>query len=272
MKIVLSYRRADSAGFAGRIFDRLVLHFGPESVFMDIDNIPFGIDFRKHISQELASSDVVLVIIGRHWLGEEGRRRLEGENDLVRIEVETALKREIPVIPVLVDGATMPEPEMLPESLSSLAFRNAAQIDSGRDFHVQVDRLIRSIDRLVPRPKDDAHRAERAAPRPIEDIRQQDLVRRSVNSDLPPATETNPTARRRSALGWFSRPSLTWAIVIAACGLTLCLYVYSRISLVAEAETTAELLATLAPTERVHLRRRIPAPPPPPPPPPPQDR
>jgi quercetin dioxygenase-like cupin family protein/flagellar biosynthesis GTPase FlhF len=152
LKIILSYRRSDSAGIAGRIFDRFVGHFGSESVFMDIDNIPFGIDFREHIKAELGNSNVVLVIIGLRWLNDGGARRIDNENDLVRIEIETALGRGIPVIPILVDGATMPLLEELPNSLRDLVFRNAAPVDPGRDFHVHIDRLIRSIDRLVQRP------------------------------------------------------------------------------------------------------------------------
>jgi hypothetical protein len=114
MKIMLSYRRADSAAIAGRIFDRFVRHFGADGVFMDIDNIPFGIDFRERIKAELGSSDVIVVIMGLRWLSDGGLRRIDNENDLVRIEVETALHRRIPVIPVLVDGATMPPPKSCP--------------------------------------------------------------------------------------------------------------------------------------------------------------
>src|SRR5437588_8885827 len=109
--IVLSYRRADTPGIAGRIFDRLKAHYGPDGVFMDIDNIPFGIDFREHIKEALQQSDILVVVIGPRWMGvsEARETRINDETDFVRIEVETALQRPIPVIPVLVERAIMPK-------------------------------------------------------------------------------------------------------------------------------------------------------------------
>lgn len=150
-RIALSYRRADSAAIAGRIFDRLTQHYGANSIFMDIDSIPFGMDFRSHIRKTLLDTDIVVVIVGRAWRGlrPDGSARIEQESDVVRIEVETALQRGVPVIPVLVDGATMPTSSELPPSLLDFSFRNAAEVDAGRDFHPHVDRLIRSMDRLL---------------------------------------------------------------------------------------------------------------------------
>src|SRR5579871_1082830 len=109
-KIVVSYRRADTGPVAGRIFDRLGTQFGYDSVFMDIDNIPFGVDFREHIQEVLSKSDVLVVIIGPRWLGtaEGGMTRMSEETDPVRIEVEAAMAKRIPIIPILVDHATMP--------------------------------------------------------------------------------------------------------------------------------------------------------------------
>ena len=151
--ILISYRRSDSKGISGRIFDKLSEHFGADSVFMDVDNIPFGIDFREHIADILARSDILLAIVGPDWPGrrEDGTRRIDDEADLVRVEVESALQRGIPVIPVLVDRAPMPPVSDLPESLRSFAFRNAAEIDTGRDFHAHMDRLIRSMEQLIGR-------------------------------------------------------------------------------------------------------------------------
>jgi TIR domain len=150
-KITISYRRADCGHIAGRIWDKLVQHFGRNSVFMDIDSVTFGVDYRDHINTELASTDVLLAIIGPAWRGsaEDGRVRIEDESDLVRIEVETALRRGIPVVPVLIDGAPIPKSDQLPESLRSLAFRNAAPVDSGVNFHNDTERLIRSIDQYL---------------------------------------------------------------------------------------------------------------------------
>jgi hypothetical protein len=145
-KIVLSYRRSDAQEIAGRIHDRLAAHYGREAVFMDINTIPFGMEFRKHILDVLAETDLLLAIIGPQWAGEGERRRIDEQNDYVRLEIETALQRNILVIPVLVSRATMPSPNDLPESLANLASRNAITIDSGGDFHSQMGRLISSMD------------------------------------------------------------------------------------------------------------------------------
>jgi TIR domain len=135
-KIFLSYRRQDSAGVAGRISDRLRAHFGEDSLFMDIDSIPFGEDFREHIDSAVAQCKLVLALIGSKWAGDaDGRRRIDDPRDIVRIEIESALKRGIPVIPILIDRAKMPSEAELPPSLAGLAFRHAADVDQGRDFH-----------------------------------------------------------------------------------------------------------------------------------------
>lgn len=150
LKIVVSYRRTDSA-MAGRIFDRLALHFGKANLFLDIDNIPFGVDFRKHIEQELATCDLVVAIIGPEWLGPRagGESRIMNETDPVRVELETALRRDLTIIPVLLDRAPMPLPDQLPEGLKDLAYRNALEVDAGRDFNVHVERLIRAVEQTL---------------------------------------------------------------------------------------------------------------------------
>lgn len=148
-KIFISYRRSDSDAIAGRIRDRLALQFGEDSVFMDIDNIPPGVDFRTHIRSALAQADAAVVVIGTEWLGLEngGHRRIDNPDDPVRTELEAALTRNMPVIPVLVRGARMPSQSDLPASLGELSFRNAADVDSGKDFHLHMERVIRSLER-----------------------------------------------------------------------------------------------------------------------------
>jgi hypothetical protein len=164
-KVVISYRRSDSDAVAGRIRDRLAGHFGDDCVFMDIDNIPIGSDFREHIRGELFGCDVVIVLVGLQWLGPGNRERMRihDASDPVRIELETALQEYIPIVPVLVNGARMPAPSELPESLQDFAFRNAAQIDTGRDFHPHVDRLIRSLERIVGASKPQQGRVSTSA-------------------------------------------------------------------------------------------------------------
>ena len=146
-KIFISYRRQDSAGVAGRIYDRLCAHFGKGAVFMDIDNIPFGVDFREHIDAAVGQCDVVLAVIGPRWVGKAFiRRRIDEPKDFVRVELESALRRNLPVIPILIDNAGMPGEADLPPSLTRLSFRTAIEVDHGRDFHLHIDRLIRGID------------------------------------------------------------------------------------------------------------------------------
>jgi adenylate cyclase len=148
MKIVFSYRRADSEAMAGRIRDRLAGHYGNDAVFMDIDSIPFGTDFRRHFQEALAQSDVLIAIIGPRWLDADGSgdARINDETDPVRIEIETALQRGITIMPLLIGGSRMPDPAQLPDSLKKFAFINAAPIDTGRDFHHHIERLIRALD------------------------------------------------------------------------------------------------------------------------------
>ena len=150
-KITVSYRRNDSAAITGRIVDRLVAHYGADSVFRDIDNIPPGIDYRKYISGALASTDILLAIVGPQWAGKtlDGNTRIQQESDLVRIEVETALRKDIPVVPILVGNATMPQPSDLPVGLHDFAYRNAVKVDALEDFDDHVARLIRNLDRLL---------------------------------------------------------------------------------------------------------------------------
>jgi TIR domain len=145
-KIFLSYRRQDSAGVAGRIYNRLRAHFGDDSIFMGIDSIPFGLDFREHLSSAIDQCSILLAVIGPRWTGEAGAaRRIDDPRDFVRIEVESALERNLPVVPILIDRAPMPAETDLPPSLARLPYRNALELDQGRDFHPHVDRLIEGI-------------------------------------------------------------------------------------------------------------------------------
>jgi uncharacterized protein YecT (DUF1311 family) len=148
-KIAISYRRSDSQDITGRIFDRLAQHFGKETVFRDIDSMEPGVDFRDQISKALTTSDVLLAIVGPKWLGlgEGTRHRIENEDDPVRVEVETALTRKIPIVPVLVGGMMMPEAIHLPPSLRDFAYRQAVTVDGGRDFNHHMDGLIRALDK-----------------------------------------------------------------------------------------------------------------------------
>jgi hypothetical protein len=150
-KITISYRRDDSMDITGRIFDRLTSRYGRETVFRDIDSIPPGLDFREHIQASIEDSDVLMVVVGPRWMGgsRHGRPRIHAETDYVRIEVEAALNRHIPVLPLLVGGADMPQPSQLPENIREFAYRNAVQIDSGRDFDHHMNGLTRATDKIL---------------------------------------------------------------------------------------------------------------------------
>ena len=144
-KILISYRREDSADVTGRIFDRLIQQFGREAIFKDVDSIPLGVDFRTYLDEQVAKCEVFLAVIGRDWmkiLGSTGKTRLDDPRDLVRIEIESALKRQIPVIPVLVSGATIPPAMRLPPSIQDLSYRNGIPVRADPDFHRDMDRLI----------------------------------------------------------------------------------------------------------------------------------
>jgi len=162
-KIILSYRRSDSEAVVGRIRDRLSEYYGEAAVFIDIDSVPFGADFRKQISDSLQSDDILLAIIGPKWVGQRraGLSRINEPTDPVRVEIETALQKRAQVIPVLIAGAKMPRESALPESLKQLPYLNAAEIDTGRDFHQHVERLIRAIDLIFGGNSDSASPALR---------------------------------------------------------------------------------------------------------------
>jgi hypothetical protein len=148
-KIFISYRRDDSADVTGRIYDRLVQHFGENRVFKDVDSIPIGVDFRKYLRSLVDECDTMLAIVGDDWLmlrDSLGRRRLDDPGDFVRIEIEAALERDMRIVPVLVEGVTMPRPEDLPESLREFAYRNGVGIRQDPDFHRDMDRLIKALE------------------------------------------------------------------------------------------------------------------------------
>jgi hypothetical protein len=152
--IFISYRRADSADITGRIYDRLIHRFSREIVFKDVDSIPLGIDFRQHLESALSQCRVLLAIIGDQWVGKEtigGKRRIDDPRDHLRLELEVALARNIPVIPVLVRNASVPGEDQLPQALQSLAYRNGIQIRPDPDFHGDMDRLIKGIESHLTR-------------------------------------------------------------------------------------------------------------------------
>lgn len=150
--VLISYRRKDSTAMSGRIYDKLEAAFGAGNVFIDIDAMPLGVDFRDHLRERITRCRVVLAIIGPNWLGErddKGERRIDNPTDPVRIEIEIALREGVTVVPILIGGAQMPRTDELPASLSDLPFRHGATIDEGRDFHAHMERLIHELRRIA---------------------------------------------------------------------------------------------------------------------------
>jgi hypothetical protein len=149
--IFISYRRDDAGGEAGRLFDDLTRAFGPATVFMDVAGIQPGVDFRQAIDENVAAAGVLLAVIGPTWLtiaDATGAHRLEDANDFVRLEIASALKRNIPVIPVLVHGASMPAADALPGDLKDLAYRNAVELTLPR-WNSDVALLIPALQSYV---------------------------------------------------------------------------------------------------------------------------
>lgn len=149
--IFISYRREDAEGHAGRLFEDLREVFGADSVFMDVVGIEPGVDFRKTIDAKVTSCSVLLALMGRQWLdlkGPDGRRRLDDACDFVRLETAAALRRDIPVVPVLVQGAKMPSEVQLPDDLKDLAFRNGVELTHAR-WESDVQLLVAALAKHV---------------------------------------------------------------------------------------------------------------------------
>jgi alkylated DNA nucleotide flippase Atl1 len=226
-RIFLSYRREDTRHVVGRIGDRLTDHFGDERVFVDIDTIEPGLDFAEAIAAAVGSCQVLLALIGDQWLDStdrKGRRKLDNSNDLVRLEIQAALERNIRVIPVLVDGVAMPTAEELPPTLAGLARRHAFELSYSR-FRDDARRLIDLLDRLLT--------AAAPPPAPVPPpTRERSTVLRLVSSraipdgtplTLRPTTEVTPEVRaavaawvgqdpRRGRARWYNdrRKPLAW--------------------------------------------------------------
>lgn len=206
-KIFLSYRRDDSSGSAGRLYDRLRTHFGKEQVFMDVNAIEAGADFVRTIEGTVGSCDVLIALLGREWLSskdQDGRRRLDDPDDFVRLEIATALDRKILVIPALVGGARMPAAQELPGALQGLARRQALEIGDSR-FHEDANRLISTLEKAFSdlKAKDTAW-----PPRP---------GKLRAESETKTSTDTVPKSSRRKA----SSPLLEPRWLLAMIGLVL---------------------------------------------------
>jgi len=228
-RIFISYRREETAYAAGWLFDRLRAGFGGQ-VFKDVDSIELGDDFVDKITTAVGSCDVLLALIGDHWLtiiDEDGRRRIDDPDDFVRLEIEAALTRKIRVIPVLVDGARMPRADELPAALAGLARRQALELNPSR-FDSDTSRLEQALKKTLaevqgPRPPsatEPAADTQPSTPRPPEAPKHREQVGVSRARGDPP-TATAPSAEPAPRAGWLRRhPLLTIsAVLISLVGL-----------------------------------------------------
>jgi formylglycine-generating enzyme required for sulfatase activity len=195
--IFISYRRGDSEGQARALSIELANYVGEDSVFMDVDSIALGRDFRQGLHESLESCDAVLALIGPNWLDIKdaaGKRKLDSAGDYVREEIATALKRNISVTPVLLQGASMPAPEHLPEDLKDLAFRNGFELSHTR-WHSDVRELAQRL-RLGGADGSPADPQAKSA------IKRTALKQSATNrSGAPAAQPAPPWLTRRRAIG-----------------------------------------------------------------------
>ena len=215
-RIFISYRRQETAWPAGRLYDVLVEHFPAEQVFKDVENIEPGEDFVERITAAVGSCDVLLVLIGPHWLtitDENSQRRLDNPEDYVRIEIEAALKRKIRVIPILVDEAPMPRANQLPASLAALVRRNAVEINP---LTFDTNRLMATVHKTLAEeqarrhaevePRRHAEEAEQQARREAEERARQKAAEQSTL--VLPSRPGVPAGLRGSSAG--DRVNLRW--------------------------------------------------------------
>ncbi len=152
-KIFISYRPEDSGELCDQIYSRLITRFGAGIVVRDIDNIPLGIDFRDYLGNIMRQCAVALIIIGKEWAQLQepatGSSLLANPADLVRLEIEAALKRNIAVVPVLVNGTTLPVETDLPASISGIVYRNGLSLRPDFDFETDVERLMLGIEAVL---------------------------------------------------------------------------------------------------------------------------
>jgi hypothetical protein len=222
-RIFMSYRREETAYPAGWLYDRLADRFGSDQVFKDVDSIELGDDFVEVITRAVGACDVLLALIGREWLtitDARGRRRLSNPNDFVRLEIEAALTRNVRVIPILVDGASMPDAAGLPKSLARLVRRQALELSSTR-FASDTGRLLNVLERTLVEVRtehDDAASLREPAEKPPapsttkdqEASERQEQAEPTPTTKVPPATPaTLPTARPATQQSEPPAPSTT---------------------------------------------------------------
>jgi TIR domain/PASTA domain len=218
-RVFISYRRTDTDYPASWLYHRLGAHYGIDRVFKDVDSIAPGEDFAEAIAEAVGSCDVLLAVIGDQWLtmtDEQGRRRLDDGSDLVRLEIEGALARNVRVIPVLVGRARMPTAEELPDSLAKLARRQALELSPAR-FESDLGRLLRVLTRTL---EEQARHATEAPPGPP--TREGPAPQVGAAEDTAPAdTSPRPPPAGTGAVGARPRIPLVLGAVLLVAALAV---------------------------------------------------
>jgi TIR domain/Pentapeptide repeats (8 copies) len=248
--IFICYRRVDSEAHAGRLYESLVNRLPDAHIFMDVDSLEAGEDFIDKLSKALASADVALVIIGRQWLiatDEEGRRRLENPKDFVHLEIASALRRHLYVIPVLVQGSSMPAEHELPEPLKDFARRQAVELRH-TSWNDDVGRLVERIDYLLSLDP-----ADIGTGGPVPSVRLPARLRRSLLGLLPfgIARRESHAFRRRQRVLYFLKWVFVFSILLAAGFAGYGSYTYVMKAPERSAQTLVDQIAYENPEERV---------------------
>jgi Skp family chaperone for outer membrane proteins len=249
-KLFINYRREDTAPYAGRLYDRLITHFGEDQVFIDIDQIEPGEDFVEVINRKVGVCDIAIVAIGPNWLSAtdaSGKRRIDDEEDFVRMEIAAALQRKIRVIPVLVGGARMPAKHDLPEALAPLSRRNAIELSETR-FHADVNRLIEAIEKPFATGEEQVQLSAMPAVPPPEPARRPP---KPESKDTPEPSESAKPTEPSEPKGIDARavpgpaPVWTWERRILVSAFALLLVALAGFGIKKAAERNRTLVANL---------------------------
>ena len=224
-RVFINYRRSDASAHANLLYDWIRERYGEDRVFKDVDSIAPGLDFVEAIEHAIDSSEVMLVVIGKGWLVDaNGRRRLDDADDYVRMEVGTALRRNIRVIPVLVEGAEMPTAAELPEPLANLTRRHAFEINDART-RADRDELLRRLDTILGPPSRNGNASHPVAVRPPEPEPQPQPP--AVATAPPPKPDGKPT-KSLVRWGWISAGASLFFFPLAAVSVILGALAISR--------------------------------------------
>jgi len=243
--IFISYRRHEALKEARAIFEKLSREFGAGQVFIDLEGLDYGVDFVESLDRQLQHCEVMLALIGPGWLDSpdgHGGRRLDDANDFVRIELRTALQRNIRVVPVLFDGAPMPRTADLPADLEALARRNKIDLDFTR-FDADIGRLVSSLRKILlpsPLPAIPAEPPSTPAPAPAPERTTVPPAETVVAPDAAPAppppkrirraaprpvaatpADPPPAPERPSALSRFLSSAWSWSAAAVTIGYSV---------------------------------------------------